>query len=275
MTQPKIYDHAFDLAFSVRSSDLEGRATAIEIMSALKARVAYFESRHDELLEAVGLPFDTYEVNPEKTSIKVLEDKIILKTIDAGNIKSIEMFRSGYSSDVSIILRDSNLSRNAADDNKHIIPMASHYLRSLGYLGEDLKRASDSAQSVGAVTLLSNDEFKKWSISIGWIDYNVINMKVNKETNGMSANDVAELVRSLENKHLKSFGLAKELEDIANFTGDKMKSLENGDVHIQLMSCLRKARMYEAKLPPPVNPWVDGLDKITIKIAKNTIGVKV
>ena len=59
-----MYDHAFTIAFSLRNTDPEGNATAQELMVALFKRLASIaENDLDELIEACGAPFDTYEVD--------------------------------------------------------------------------------------------------------------------------------------------------------------------------------------------------------------------
>jgi hypothetical protein len=56
------YNHAFTLAFSVsKSSDPTGaNITAEQLAESLRTRIADLLA-NGEMLEAVGLPFDTYE----------------------------------------------------------------------------------------------------------------------------------------------------------------------------------------------------------------------
>jgi hypothetical protein len=57
------YNHAFDIAFSIESDHPTGEdVTAEQVRDALIKRVqtAYASG---ELLEAIGAPFDTYEVD--------------------------------------------------------------------------------------------------------------------------------------------------------------------------------------------------------------------
>jgi hypothetical protein len=62
-----IYDHAFTIAFSVRSPFENGcKVAPQEFRHAILARLAALTD--DELLEAVGMPFDTYEVESEARS---------------------------------------------------------------------------------------------------------------------------------------------------------------------------------------------------------------
>jgi len=61
------YSHAFDIAFEVVTDHAAARVTAREIRAALQRRVETLTD--DELLEAVGLPFDSYplpDVAPTK-----------------------------------------------------------------------------------------------------------------------------------------------------------------------------------------------------------------
>jgi len=58
--QNTIYDHAFDIAFSLRSQAADGSdVTATHLRSALLERLALLTD--DELLEATGAPFDIYK----------------------------------------------------------------------------------------------------------------------------------------------------------------------------------------------------------------------
>lgn len=55
------YNHAFDIAFEVKSDNTGENVTAQELMDNLKKRVKYFENNMSELFEACGLPYDTFE----------------------------------------------------------------------------------------------------------------------------------------------------------------------------------------------------------------------
>lgn len=57
----KIYNHAFSIAFSL-NTDYEGdKVPAHELIAALEDRLKDLKLNPDEILEAVGLPYDTYE----------------------------------------------------------------------------------------------------------------------------------------------------------------------------------------------------------------------
>jgi hypothetical protein len=58
----KIYNHAFTVAFAL-DTDYEGdKVPAEELLKALEERVIELKSSHpDEIISAVGLPYDTYE----------------------------------------------------------------------------------------------------------------------------------------------------------------------------------------------------------------------
>lgn len=61
MTQP-LFDHAFTLAFSLRSRDPSGlEIEAAAIRRAIVERLALLSD--DDLLAAIDAPFDTYEVD--------------------------------------------------------------------------------------------------------------------------------------------------------------------------------------------------------------------
>ena len=60
------YNHAFSVCFSIESEDPEGRdLTAEQIRDAImrRVRMAY---ENKELHEAIGAPYDTYEVEERK-----------------------------------------------------------------------------------------------------------------------------------------------------------------------------------------------------------------
>ena len=55
------YNHAFDIGFEVESDNDGESVTATELIAALKRRVNDLEKNGEEIVEACGLPFDTYE----------------------------------------------------------------------------------------------------------------------------------------------------------------------------------------------------------------------
>lgn len=66
----QLYDHAFTLAFSLCSRDPSGlEIEPAEIRQAIIERLALLSD--DELLEAIGAPFDTYDVNQSLDSNSV------------------------------------------------------------------------------------------------------------------------------------------------------------------------------------------------------------
>lgn len=56
----KKYDHAFTIAFSLKSDNEAEEVTEEELLDALRKRV-YDIEKNKEVFEAVGLPFDTFE----------------------------------------------------------------------------------------------------------------------------------------------------------------------------------------------------------------------
>ena len=56
-----IFNHAFDISFSVESPDPEGRITAEQARKAILTRVNTLSDT--ELLEAIDAPWDTYQVD--------------------------------------------------------------------------------------------------------------------------------------------------------------------------------------------------------------------
>lgn len=68
----KQYNHAYTIAFSVVDEDPTGEnVTAQSLRKALLARVASLSD--DELIEAAGLPFDTYEETGDIHDINATE----------------------------------------------------------------------------------------------------------------------------------------------------------------------------------------------------------
>jgi len=63
MASNNLFNHAFALCFSVESDKDGENVLAPEIRSGLLKRIA--DLNDSELLEAVGIPFDTYEVTFE------------------------------------------------------------------------------------------------------------------------------------------------------------------------------------------------------------------
>lgn len=55
------YSHAFDIAFEVVTDHAAERVTPRELRAALQRRIDSLTD--DELLEAVGLPFDSYPLH--------------------------------------------------------------------------------------------------------------------------------------------------------------------------------------------------------------------
>lgn len=56
------YDHAFTIAFSLVSSDPSGRdVTPSQLRAAILSRLESLAD--DELIEAVGAPYDSYEMD--------------------------------------------------------------------------------------------------------------------------------------------------------------------------------------------------------------------
>ena len=56
------YNHAFDIAFSVETENDAENVTKIEIIQALLLRISFL-IEEDNFAEAIGAPFDTFEVH--------------------------------------------------------------------------------------------------------------------------------------------------------------------------------------------------------------------
>ena len=55
------YNHAFDIAFEVITDHPGDEVTAEELLGALLARTADLAAGNADIIEACGLPFDTFE----------------------------------------------------------------------------------------------------------------------------------------------------------------------------------------------------------------------
>ena len=60
MSTSKLYNHAYEIAFSINTDNLPSKVTAQELIAGLRARLAEFEGDPDYIHEAVGRPFDSY-----------------------------------------------------------------------------------------------------------------------------------------------------------------------------------------------------------------------
>ena len=57
------YNHAFAVAFSIESDHPEGEdVTEQMVIDALQARITYLRYHMNEVLEACGVPWDTYKI---------------------------------------------------------------------------------------------------------------------------------------------------------------------------------------------------------------------
>lgn len=57
----KKYNHTFDIAFELNSDNDFNNVTKEELIDALQARINSLVANDDEIIEACGLPFDSYE----------------------------------------------------------------------------------------------------------------------------------------------------------------------------------------------------------------------
>ena len=56
------YNHAFDITFSLENENENGEATTEELIEALERRIKELKENPEEIIEACGYPFDTYQV---------------------------------------------------------------------------------------------------------------------------------------------------------------------------------------------------------------------
>ena len=60
---PQIYNHAFDFAFSIETTDETGEnITGAEFRQHIRDVLA--RPTDDDIVSNIGMPFDTYEVDP-------------------------------------------------------------------------------------------------------------------------------------------------------------------------------------------------------------------
>ncbi len=55
------YNHAFTIAFELETNNKGENVTKDELLAALRKRIVDLENNGDEIIEACGAPFDTYE----------------------------------------------------------------------------------------------------------------------------------------------------------------------------------------------------------------------
>ena len=55
------YNHAFDIAFELDTDHDVAHVTSQELIAALRKRLLDLENNGEEIIEACGMPFDTYE----------------------------------------------------------------------------------------------------------------------------------------------------------------------------------------------------------------------
>ena len=60
------FNHAFTIAFAIESDNDGENITAVELLEGLEQRVRYLRRNPEEILEACGLPFDTYEIESDQ-----------------------------------------------------------------------------------------------------------------------------------------------------------------------------------------------------------------
>jgi len=56
-----MYNHAFTIAFSLETNAKGGEVTADELLKALQERLNDLQEHPEQIIEAVGLPYDTYD----------------------------------------------------------------------------------------------------------------------------------------------------------------------------------------------------------------------
>lgn len=62
MTEPTYYNHMCDVGFVVISTDPTGEnLTEDELLDAMQTRINYLRHHKNEVIEAVGMPSDTYQ----------------------------------------------------------------------------------------------------------------------------------------------------------------------------------------------------------------------
>jgi hypothetical protein len=60
--EPKLFNHTFEITFSVENTDPDGSATAEELIAVLEAKLNQFKANPQSIIEAAGVSFNTYEV---------------------------------------------------------------------------------------------------------------------------------------------------------------------------------------------------------------------
>lgn len=70
----KLYNHAFSIAFSIDTNNEGDKVTAEELLDGLRKRLHDLEKNPPEIIEACGMPYDTYENDVPNSQKYILKE---------------------------------------------------------------------------------------------------------------------------------------------------------------------------------------------------------
>lgn len=202
MTTPTLYNHAFEIAFSLQTPlKSDDEIPAGELLAALKARVAYLEQHPDELLEACGKPFNSYEVGeappPDIHEENPFGRTIIVLAKPGGDIESIYFRKISTIPDVVVKVNHGQAIKLELCENQAFLDQVFHHLRMAGYAGETFGRAEGGRQGSTYVTLEPNAEFEAFARTVGWVDQNALEKEFRDKYRDESATNLRQTIRDL------------------------------------------------------------------------------
>lgn len=89
-------NHAFTIAFAVVTTNDNESVTKAELISALKKRISDLELSGDEIIEACGLPFDSYVVDESVTTNEAEEFSMCFEVPSADVTQSVRVLDPSY-----------------------------------------------------------------------------------------------------------------------------------------------------------------------------------
>jgi|GEM_PF-6754227 len=119
-------NHALTIAFTVRSENDGENITKQELIAGLKKRISDLERNGDEIIEACGLPFDSYPEPDEHTPNELESFELNFAIVASSATQTVHILDSEYTQERIIDeLVEENLfttaSYSSSEENKYII----------------------------------------------------------------------------------------------------------------------------------------------------------
>lgn len=202
-----LYNHAFDIAFSLQATAEDSDdVTGVELLAALKARVAYLEKHPSEIIEACGKAFDSYEVIKPNIaegetffeSSGIRRKAIVVAEPGAGNVLRIMIDKCSLAPDVFVDIGTMHAMDDYLHENRPLLDEIHHHLRMAGYEGESLTALDREFQESGRIILESGEAFDDFAKSIGWIDLGERDSEIRDGLAGMTTDELTAEIRRLK-----------------------------------------------------------------------------